>query len=156
MALLVNCGRNRANAIALFRMISGQSKVAREFEFTLLRQRVFSFRDSLPLLLKNAHLAGIRHPKSTGEPVSSGFKREFRRFLSVCTFGGGLSVKDSAFYFEQKKDAAGPLLIGGGSGRRRKSEGPLLRRPARGTERGMGREGDVFQRRQDVAGRQGL
>ena len=24
-----------------------------------------------------------------------------------------------------------------------------------GTERGMGREGDVFQRRQDVAGRQG-
>jgi hypothetical protein len=26
----------------------------------------------------------------------------------------------------------------------------------RGTERGMGREGDVFQRRQDVAGRQGL
>jgi hypothetical protein len=25
-----------------------------------------------------------------------------------------------------------------------------------GTERGMGREGDVFQRRQDVAGRQGL
>jgi hypothetical protein len=41
-------------------MISGQSKVAREFEFTLLRQRVFTFRDSLPLWLKNAHFG--RHP----------------------------------------------------------------------------------------------
>jgi hypothetical protein len=61
MALLVNCGRNGANAIARFRMISGQSKVAREFEFTLLRQRVFSFRDSLPLCLKNAHLALCRN-----------------------------------------------------------------------------------------------
>jgi hypothetical protein len=40
MALLVNCGRNEANAIALFRMISDQAKVAREFEFTLLRQPV--------------------------------------------------------------------------------------------------------------------
>ena len=29
----------------------------RGFESTLLRQRVFSFRDSLPLWLKNAHLA---------------------------------------------------------------------------------------------------
>ena len=105
-------------------------KVAWQFEFTSLRQRVFTFRDSLPLRLKNAHLAGIRHPKSTGEPVSSGFKREFRRFLSVCTFGGGLSVKDSAFYFEQKKGAAAPLLIAAGSGRLRKSEGPPLRRPA--------------------------
>jgi cytochrome P450 len=42
-------------------------KVAREFEFTPLRQRVFSFRDSLPLCLKNAHLAGIQHSRSTGE-----------------------------------------------------------------------------------------
>jgi hypothetical protein len=67
-------------------------KSRREFEFTSLRQRVLSFRDSLPLRLKNAHLAGIRHQKSTGEPVSSGFKREFRRFLFVRTFGGGLSL----------------------------------------------------------------
>ena len=58
----------------------------------LLRQRVFSFRDSLICCVKNAHLAGIRHPRSTGELVSSGFKREFWRFLSVCTFGGGLSL----------------------------------------------------------------
>ena len=64
----------------------------REFEFTSLRQRVFSFRDSLLSALKNAHLAGIRHSKSTGEPVSSGFKREFWRFLSVRTLGGGLSL----------------------------------------------------------------
>jgi len=105
-------------------------KVARQFESHPLRQRVFSFRDSLPLSLKNAHLGGIRHSKSTGEPVSSGFKREFRRFLSVCTFGGGLSVKDSAFDFEQKKVVGGPLFIGACSDRLRKSEGSLLRRPA--------------------------
>src|SRR6266851_884786 len=40
---------------------------------------------------KNAYLAGIRHPRSTGEPLSSGFKREFWRFLPFCTFGGGLA-----------------------------------------------------------------
>ena len=39
---------------------------------------------------------------------------------------------DSGFYFEQKKGAAGPLLIGAGSGRLRKSEGSLLRRPVHG------------------------
>ena len=50
------------------------------------------FRDSLPLCLKSAHLAGIQHSTSTGEPVASGFKREFWRFLSVCTLGGGLSL----------------------------------------------------------------
>ena len=68
------------------------NKVAREFEFTPLRQRVFSFRDSLIICVKNAHLAGIRHSRSTGELVSSGFRREFWRFLSVCTLGGGLSL----------------------------------------------------------------
>ena len=68
-------------------------KLSCEFEFTLLRQRVFSFRDSLPLCLKNAHLAGIRHSKSTGELLSSRFRREFWRFLSVRTLGGGLSLK---------------------------------------------------------------
>ena len=67
-------------------------RVARQFESHPLRQRVLSFRDSLPLWLKNARLAGIRYPKSTGEPISSGFKRECWRFLSVCTFGGGLSL----------------------------------------------------------------
>ena len=67
-------------------------KVARQFESHPLRQPVFSFRDSLITCAKNAHLAGIRHFWSTGELVSSGFRREFWRFLSVCTFGGGLSL----------------------------------------------------------------
>jgi hypothetical protein len=51
MALLVNCGRNGANDIALFRMISGQSKVAREFEFTLLRVANIELVDSPPRAL---------------------------------------------------------------------------------------------------------
>ena len=64
----------------------------RQFEFTSLRQPVFSFRDSLISRVKNAHLAGIRRSRSTRELVSSGFRREFWRFLSVCTLGGGLSL----------------------------------------------------------------
>jgi hypothetical protein len=51
MALLVNCGRNEANAIALFRMISDQAKVAREFEFTLLRVANIELVDSPPRAL---------------------------------------------------------------------------------------------------------
>jgi hypothetical protein len=56
-------------------------------------------------------LAGIRHLRSTGEPLSSGFKREFWRFLSVCTFGGGPSLQmDLAFDFKTKERLfAGPL-----------------------------------------------
>jgi hypothetical protein len=50
------------------------------------------FRDSLISCVKSAHLAGIRHSRSTGELLSLGFKREFWRILSVCTFGGGLSL----------------------------------------------------------------
>jgi hypothetical protein len=46
-----------------------QSLVAREFEFDSLRQRVFSFQGSLIGRVKNAHLAGIQHPRSTGERV---------------------------------------------------------------------------------------
>src|SRR5882762_2512915 len=67
-------------------------KVACQFESHPLRQRVFSFRDSLISCVKNAHLAGIRHSRSTGELLSLGFRREFWRFLSVCTLGGGLSL----------------------------------------------------------------
>jgi hypothetical protein len=67
-------------------------EVARQFESHPLRQRVFSFRDSLITCAKNAHWAGIRRSRSTREPASSGFKREFWRFLSVCTLGGGLSL----------------------------------------------------------------
>jgi len=55
-------------------------KVARQFEFNSLQQRVFSFRDSLLLWVKNAHLAGIRHPTSTGEPVSSVSNASFEDF----------------------------------------------------------------------------
>jgi hypothetical protein len=81
--------------------------------------------------VKNAHLAGIRHSWSTGELVSSGFRREFWRILSVRTFGGGLSLSTNlAFDVEKKKVVAGPLLIGACSDRLRKSEGSLLRRPA--------------------------
>jgi hypothetical protein len=40
-------------------------EVAREFEFTSLRQRIISFRDSLPLCLKNAHLALCRDYRGT-------------------------------------------------------------------------------------------
>jgi hypothetical protein len=68
------------------------NKVAREFEFTPLRQRVFSFLDSLIICMKNSRFAGIRHLMSTGELVSLEFRREFWRFLSVCTLGGGLSL----------------------------------------------------------------
>jgi hypothetical protein len=68
------------------------NKVAREFEFKALRQRVLSFQNSLILCLKNAHLAEIRRSWSTGELHSLGFRREFWRFLSVCTLDGGLSL----------------------------------------------------------------
>ena len=53
----------------------GFSGLSLGFKSLLLRQRVFSFRDSLPLCLKNAHLAGIRRSRSTRELVSSGFRR---------------------------------------------------------------------------------
>jgi hypothetical protein len=53
------------------------NKVARKFEFSALCRRVFRFRDFLISCVKNAHLAGVRHSTSTGELLSSGFKREF-------------------------------------------------------------------------------
>jgi hypothetical protein len=78
------------------------------------------FRDSLISYVKDPHLAGIRHSRSTGELLSLGFKREFWRFLSVYTLGGGLSLL---------MGQCGRLLTGACSGRLRKSEGSLLRRP---------------------------
>ena len=41
-----------------------------------IRQRVFSFLDSLIIYITNSRLAGIRHLGSTGELVSSGFRRQ--------------------------------------------------------------------------------
>ena len=46
----------------------------------VIRQRVLSFRDSLALCLKNAHLAGIRHSRSTGELALVGFNASFGEF----------------------------------------------------------------------------
>jgi hypothetical protein len=55
-------------------------KVAREFEFISLRQRVFRFRDSLLLCVKKAHLAAISHSRSTGELISLRLNASFEDF----------------------------------------------------------------------------
>jgi hypothetical protein len=89
------------------------SRVACQFESHSLRQRVFSFRASLPLCLKNAYLAGMRHPRSTGEPVSSGSNASFQDFSLF-----GLWTVDAARRWTwrltlNKRTVAGRLLIGG-------------------------------------------
>src|SRR5216684_3992503 len=59
-----------------------------------------------------------------------GFKREFWRFLSVCTLGVDLSCRWIwRLTLNKRRAVAGPLFIGAGSDRLRKSEGSLLRRP---------------------------
>src|SRR5713226_897617 len=101
------------SAIFLPRDEIDAAKVARGFESHPLRQRVFSFRDSLLLCLKNAHLAGSRHPKSTGEPVSSGSNASFEDFSlfalwavdSACRWTWRLTLN-------KRRVVAGPSLIG--------------------------------------------
>ena len=95
-------------------------KVARQFESHPLRQRVFSFRDSLITRAKSAHLAGIRQPRSTGETISSGSNASFEDFSLFALWAVDLACRWAS---------AGRLLTGACSDRRRKSEGSLLRRP---------------------------
>jgi len=70
-------------------------KVAREFEFNSLRHRVYRFRDSLLLCTKNAHLAGIRHARSTGEPVSSGSNASFEDFSLLALWAVDLAFDEA-------------------------------------------------------------
>ena len=79
--------RRRMDSNRGYRRLTFQSglltvyEVAREFEFVSLRQRVMSYRGPLLLCVKKAHLAGIRHPRSTGEPVSWGSNASFEDFF---------------------------------------------------------------------------
>jgi len=72
MALQLNCGRNGADAIAFFRMIWGQSKAAREFEFTLLRQRVSKFSDISENRSKSARVRAICDEAWTRRAAAAG------------------------------------------------------------------------------------
>jgi hypothetical protein len=78
-------------------------KVARQFEFHPLRQRVFSFRDSLFSGPKNAHLAGIRDSRSTGEPVSSGSNASFKDFSLFALLAVDLACR-WVWHFTLNKD----------------------------------------------------
>jgi hypothetical protein len=88
------------------RMSSGSIRFAsKQFEFNSLRQRAFSFRDSPFNCGKNAHLAVISHPRSTGELRWSGSKCEFWKFLSVPTLAQQVNTKKS--YCEAGENAFG-------------------------------------------------
>ena len=94
---------------------------SRRFKSAPLRQRVFSFRDSLITCAKSAHLAGIRQPSSTGETISSGSNASFGDFSLFALWAVDLACR---------LPGADLLLTGACSGRLRKSEGsPLRRRP---------------------------
>jgi hypothetical protein len=56
--------------------------------------------------MKNAHLAGNLRPEVHRRTGLFGFKREFGRFLSISTFGGGLSFKGPEFGAESRKRVA--------------------------------------------------
>jgi hypothetical protein len=82
---------------------------SRRFKSASLRRRVFSFRDSLLLCVKDAHLAGIRHPRSTGEPVSSGPNASFEdsslfALWAVMQGEGFGSVRECERYRQQVVD----------------------------------------------------
>jgi hypothetical protein len=95
-------------------------KVSCEFKFDLLRQRVFSFRDSLISCVKNAHLAGISEPKSTGELLWSGPNASFGDFSLLALSAVDLAsrwawvrprtAERGYCDFEHRKIATGRLL----------------------------------------------
>jgi hypothetical protein len=78
-------------------------------------------------LRENAHLAEIRHPRSTGEPVSSGPNASFGDFSLFALWAVDLACRWIWRLALNKRRVR--LLIGACSDRLRKSEGPLLRRP---------------------------
>ena len=57
-----------------------------------LCQAVFTFRDSLPLRLKNAHLAGIRHPKSRCFGATTCISRSQWRCIDLRSISIGVYV----------------------------------------------------------------
>jgi len=90
----------------------------------------FSFRDSLLLCVKRAHLAPISHSRSTGELLSLKLNASLEDFSLFAVWAVDLACNWTwRLTLNKRRVVAGPLLIGASSDRLNKSEGPLLRRP---------------------------